>query len=146
VGNLEHQNMTKSRLLTVLLATAAIAASPAAAQWAKTAIVPPPTHKCDEPPDGGDMMKTIEIADQKDSAPHAKGAAGNWYVTRTTKWIPYCMYHDAIGLYSLDTYALTPKLINEEVQICEAVAAGGAPPGGSSRPIAPFAGPCPPPR
>jgi hypothetical protein len=127
-----------SRLLTVVLATAAIA-SPAAAQWAKTAIVPQPTHKCDEPPDGGDVMKTIEIADQKDSAPHAKGAAGNWYVTRTTKWIPYCMYHDAIGLYSLDTYALTPKIIAEEVQICEAMS-------GSSRPLAPFAGPCPPPR
>ena len=129
--------MTMSRLLTILLATAAMA-SPAAAQWAKTAIVPQPTHKCDEPPDGGDVMKTIEIADQKDSAPHAKGAPGNWYVTRTTKWIPYCMYHDAIGLYSLDTYALTPKIIAEEVQICEAI------PSGSSRPIAPFAGPCPP--
>ena len=132
--------MTKSRLLTLVLATAALAlASPAAAQWAKTAIVPQATHKCDAPPDGGDMLKTIEIADQKDSAPHAKGAAGNWYVTRTTKWIPYCMYHDAIGLYSLNTYALTPKVLDEEVQVCEAIPAGG------SRPIAPFAGPCPPP-
>jgi hypothetical protein len=115
-------------------------ASPAAAQWAKTAVIPQPTHKCDEPPDGGDVMKTIEIADQKDSAPHAKGPAGNWYVTRTTKWIPYCMYHDAIGLYSLDTYALTPKIIAEEVQVCEVMPSGG------SRPVAPFSGPCPPPR
>ena len=135
--------MTKSPLLATVLASASLAlvTQQAAAQWAKTAIVPQPTHKCDAPPDGGDVMKTIEIADQKDSAPHAKGAAGNWYVTRTTKWIPYCMYHDAIGLYSLDTYALTPKLINEEVQICEALAGGG-----NSRPVAPFAGPCPPPR
>ena len=85
-------------------------------------------------------MKTIEIADQKDSVPHAKGTAGNWFVTRTTKWIPYCMYHDAIGLYSLDTYALQPKVFDEEIQICESVPA----PIGGSRPVAPFAGPCPP--
>ncbi len=110
----------------------------AAGQWAKTAIVPPASHKCDEPVPGGEMKKTIEIADQKDSAPHARGAAGNWYVTRITKWIPYCMYHDPIGLYSLDTYSLQPQLIEEEVQVCEALA------GGMSRPMAPFAGPCPP--
>ena len=127
------------RLVTaVLLCSAALSARPALAEWAKTAIVPQATQKCDDPQPGGDVLKTIEIADQKDSAPHAKGA-GNWYVTRTTKWIPYCMYHDENGLYSLDTYALAPKIIAEEVQVCEAVA-------GSSRPVAPFAGPCPPPR
>jgi len=112
----------------------------ATAQWAATKTVPQATHKCDPPPDGGDVMKTIEIADQKDSVPHAKGTAGNWFVTRTTKWIPYCMYHDAIGLYSLDTYALQPKVFDEEIQICESVPA----PIGGSRPVAPFAGPCPP--
>jgi hypothetical protein len=112
----------------------------ALAQWAATKIVPAAYHKCDDPPDGGDVMKTIEIADQKDGSPHATGAAGNWYVTRMTKWIPYCMYHDAIGLYSLDTYALQPKIFEEEIQICEET------PGGGSRPVAPFAGPCPPPR
>lgn len=112
--------------------------SPVAAQWAATKIVPPATQKCDDPVPGGDLLKTIEIADQKDSSPHPAGAAGDWYVTRTTKWIPYCMYHDPIGLYSLDTYALTPKIIEEEVQVCEAIKGGG------SRPVAPFAGPCPP--
>src|SRR4051812_42537520 len=125
------------RLFAVILATAALA-PPALGEWAKTAIVPQPTQKCDDPQPGGDLIKTIEIADQKDSPPHAKGAAGNWYVTRMTKWIPYCMYHDENGLYSLDTYALTPKIIEEEVQVCEALGRG------SSRPIAPFAGPCPP--
>lgn len=118
----------------------AFAAPQAFAQWSATTIVPQPTHKCDEPEPGGDLIKTIEIADQKDSAPHSKGEAGSWYVTRMTKWIPYCMYHDAIGLYSLDTYALTPKIFEEEVRICEALAGGG------SRPVAPFAGPCPPPQ
>lgn len=115
-----------------------LAAHHASAEWAATKIVPEPTHHCDAPELGGDMLKTIEIADQKDSAPHQAGASGNWYVTRTTKWIPYCIYHDAIGLYSLDTYALTPKNFEEEVQICEAI------PGGGSRPILPFTGPCPP--
>ena len=119
------------------VAIAGFVSSHAAAQWSATKIVPQATHKCDEPVPGGDLLKTIEIADQKDSAPHADGAAGNWYITRTTKWIPYCMYHDPIGLYSLDTYSLRPKIIDEEVQICEAVAGG-------SRPVQPFAGPCPP--
>ena len=133
--------MRMSRVLSTALAVAwaACVSQHAAAQWAATKIVPQPTQHCDEPELGGDLVKTIEIADQKDSAPHQAGAPGNWYVTRTTKWIPYCMYHDAIGLYSLDTYALTPKIFDEEVQICEAI------PGGS-RPVAPFAGPCPPPR
>ena len=121
------------------VAALAFAAPPAGAQWAATKIVPQATHHCDEPESGGDVMATIEIADQKDSTPHTNGAAGNWFVTRTTKWIPYCMYHDAIGLYSLNTYALTPKVFDEEIQVCEAIPAGG------SRPVAPFAGPCPPP-
>jgi hypothetical protein len=115
-----------------------LAAQNASAQWAATKTVPEPSHFCDAPELGGDMMKSIEIADQKDSSPHRTGNSGNWYVTRTTKWIPYCIYHDAIGLYSLDTYALTPKIFEEEVQICEGV------PGGGSRPVAPFVGPCPP--
>jgi hypothetical protein len=133
--------MTTSRLFAVVLVSAltGFVSPQAVGQWAATAIVPQPTQKCDDPEPGGDLIKTIEIADQKDGAPHSNGGAGNWYVTRTTKWIPYCMYHDPIGLYSLDTYALTPKIFAEEVQICEALAGGG------SRPVAPFAGPCPPP-
>ena len=131
-----------SRLIPMILAIAGLglAAAPASGQWAATKIVPQANHKCDEPESGGDVMKTIEIADQKDSVPHLSGAPGNWYVTRTTKWIPYCMYHDAIGLYSLNTYSLTPRIFDEEIQVCEAL------PGGGSRPVAPFAGPCPPSR
>jgi hypothetical protein len=131
------------RALAIVLAVVALgfAVSPAtAAQWAATKVVPQPTQKCDDPVPGGDVMKTIEIADQKDGAPHANGKAGEWFVTRTTKWIPYCMYHDENGLYSLDTYALAPKVFDEEVKVCEALADG------ASRPVAPFAGPCPPPR
>jgi hypothetical protein len=116
-----------------------------AAAWLMTSLqtaiaagAPQPTHKCDDPLPGWDVLKTIEIADQKDGTPHAKGQVGNWYVTRVTKWIPYCQYHDPIGLFSLDTYALAPKFVEEEVQICAAM------PGAGSRPVAPFAGPCPP--
>jgi hypothetical protein len=127
-----------SRLVLAAVASLPLA-SPALGEWAKTAIVPQATQKCDDPEPGGDVLKTIEIADQRDSSPHMKGAAGNWYITRTTKWIPYCMYHDPNGLYSLNTYALAPKMIDEEVQVCEAIAGG-------SRPVAPFAGPCPPAR
>jgi hypothetical protein len=120
------------------IAVALFSGQHAAAQWAATKTVPEPSHHCDESELGGDMQKTIEIADQRDSAPHNAGGSGNWYVTRTTKWIPYCIYHDAIGLYSLDSYALTPKIFEEEVQICAARQGGG------SAPVAPFAGPCPP--
>ena len=134
----ETAPMTMLRIVPALLAAVAFAIPASADRWSPTAVVPQPTHKCDAPEPGGDVIKLIEIADQKDGPPHARGAAGNWYVTRTTKWIPYCMYHDPIGLFSLDTYALTPKLVDEEVQICAAVADGG------SRPVAPFAGPCPP--
>jgi hypothetical protein len=130
--------MSRAVSSALAIACAALAASSAAAQWKATKIVPQPTQHCDQSELGGDMVKTIEIADQKDGMPHQTGPAGNWYVTRTTKWIPYCMYHDAIGLYSLDTYALTPKIIAEEVRVCEGI------PGGASRPVAPFAGPCPP--
>ena len=131
--------MTICRFVPVVLGVVWIGLlSPATGQWAATKVVPQPTQKCDDPVPGGDVLKTIEIADQRDSSPHPGGADGNWYVTRTTKWIPYCMYHDPIGLFSLDTYALAPKIIEEEVQVCEALAVGG------SRPVAPFAGPCPP--
>ncbi len=127
-----------SRLFGLVLGAILLSQLPAAAaQWAATKVVPQATHKCDDSALGGDVVKTIEIADQKDSAPHANGP-GEWYVTRTTKWIPYCVYHDENGLYSLDTYALTPKVFDEEVKVCEALADG------TSRPVAPFAGPCPP--
>src|SRR5262245_14227436 len=124
--------------LGILLAALLAAGSLSAAAQPSPSTGPQPTHKCDDPEPGWDVLKTIEIADQKDGPPHAKGAPGNWYVTRLTKWIPYCQYHNPIGLYSLDTYALAPRMVEEEVQICAAVA------GGSSRPVAPFSGPCPP--
>lgn len=130
--------MTLFRLALVALAIALIAIVLVVTPRSAAAAAPQPTHKCDDPQPGWDVLKTIEIADQKDGAPHAKGGAGNWYVTRVTKWIPYCQYHNPIGLYSLDTYALSPRLVEEEVQICAAVQGGG------SRAVAPFKGPCPP--
>ena len=125
------------RLLGVSFAVFLIA-GPLSAAVQPSPSGPQPTHKCDDPEPGWDVLKTIEIADQNDGPPHAKGAAGNWYVTRVTKWIPYCQYHNPIGLYSLDTYALAPRLLEEEVQICAAAAGGG------SRPVPPFTGSCPP--
>jgi hypothetical protein len=131
--------MTAFRLVLVALAIALIAVVlMVIPRTAAAAGAPQPTHKCDDPQPGWDVLKTIEKADEKDGAPHSKGAAGNWYVTRVTKWIPYCQYHNPIGLYSLDTYALAPRLVEEEVQICATAQGGG------SRPVAPFSGPCPP--
>src|SRR5262245_5200845 len=131
--------MTMARLhLIVAVAALTGVAGLIAAQPSRAAGAPPLTHKCDDPPPGWEVLKTIEKADEKDGPPHPRGQAGNWYVTRVTKWIPYCQYHNPIGLYSLDTYALAPRMVEEEVQICAAVA------GGSSRPVAPFSGPCPP--
>src|ERR1700676_1313177 len=59
------QPMTMSRLFPAVLASvwAGLISTQAAGQWAATKIVPQPTHKCDDPVPGGDVMKTIQIAD-----------------------------------------------------------------------------------
>ena len=98
-------------------------------------------HACD-PVDpvmenGWTVVPSDETVTEADSAPFEDGARGNWFVTRTTRYIPFCNYYNEIGIYSLRSYSLAPRVTNESVGICRAAAGG-------SVPVPPYAGPCPP--
>jgi hypothetical protein len=112
----------------VAVAAAIAAAGPAAAQ---------PTHKCD-PLDpvadaGWSIVPSLEAVGSKDSAPYQAGAAGDWFVDRTTTLLPFCNYYNDIGIYSMRSYTLAPQVGSERVAICR----GGAA-------VPPYVGPCPP--
>jgi hypothetical protein len=109
------------RILAALAAGWLAAASPA---WAQ--------HACDPVEDAGwRVLATTEVTGVKDGAPYQAG--GDWVVDRTTTLLPLCNYFNAIGNYSLRSYALAPTEQTERVIICR----GGAA-------VAPYAGACPP--
>jgi hypothetical protein len=94
-------------------------------------------HGCDDLGDEGwSTVASHETVAVKDGAPFAEG--GNWYVTRTVTVLPFCNYINAVGNYSLRSYSLEPEDRTERVMICRAGAAG------TSTPVAPYTGPCPP--
>jgi hypothetical protein len=99
-------------------------------------------HACD-PVDpvmenGWTVVPSDETVTEADSAPFEDGARGNWFVTRTTRYIPFCNYYNEIGIYSLRSYSLAPRAREDRISICRATTQGG------SVAIAPYAGPCPP--
>ncbi len=96
------------------------------------------THKCDPVTDEGwSVMAERETLSQTDSAPYRTGP--DWFVTRTTTVLPFCHYFNSIGIYSMRSYSLDPVTTEEKIAICRQSQ------GGSSGPVAPYAGPCPPP-
>ena len=120
--------MTSPALIAWLAATALLVAAPALAQ-----------HACDpvtEP--GWRVLATTEIAGTTDSAPHPGASPGDWYVDRTTTLLPLCNYFTPVGSYSLRSYSLDPTQETERVAICRSTAQG------TSVPVPPYAGPCPP--
>jgi hypothetical protein len=82
------------------------------------------------------VVPSIEVTDVKDSAPFAAGA--DWVVERTTTLLPFCNYYSPVGSYSLRSYSLDPFTQGERVVLCHANAQG------LSKPVAPYAGSCPP--
>jgi hypothetical protein len=95
-------------------------------------------HKCDPPPEQGwSVVPERQVLSETDGAPFAAGPAGDWFVERTTTVLPFCHYYNSIGIYSLNSYSLSPVTTGERVAICRAAA-------GSSVAVAPYAGPCPP--
>jgi hypothetical protein len=115
------------------LAALVMADRPAAAQA---------SFKCD-PVDpvadaGWSVVPSLETVDSADGAPFQEGASGNWFLTRTTKLLPFCNYYNDIGIYSLRSYTLSPQEKQEKIAICKAA------PAGSSVAVPPYAGPCPP--
>jgi hypothetical protein len=135
-GGRGEEAVMGSRLLTEGLATALVAlavAQPAAAQT---------NPKCD-PLDpvadaGWSVVPSLEALDTADGAPFQEGASGNWFVTRTTKLLPFCNYYNDIGIYSLRSYTLQPQERQEKIAICKAAPTGG------SVAVPPYAGSCPP--
>jgi hypothetical protein len=96
-------------------------------------------HACDAIAEAGwRVLATNEIVGVADGAPYRAGAAGDWFVDRTTTVLPLCNYFNAVGSYSLRSYSLDPAQKTERVAICRTGAQG------KSVAIPPYAGPCPP--
>jgi len=117
---------------TCIFTVAAIAnALSAGAAWAD--------HACDPVTDPGwSVVPSHETVSETDGAPFPEGAAGNWFVMRTTRYIPFCNYYNELGIYSMRSYTLSPRTREDRVGICRATAQGG------SVAVAPYAGACPP--
>jgi hypothetical protein len=108
----------------------------AAAWLAAAAIGGPPAaraqHACDAIGDEGwRVVASNETTGVKDGAPYQAG--GDWVVDRITTVLPLCNYFNAVGNYSLRSYALDPVERKERVVLCHAGTA-----------VPPYAGSCPP--
>jgi hypothetical protein len=88
---------------------------------------------------GWSVVPSLETIGKVDGAPYRTGAAGDWFVERSTTLLPFCNYYNEIGIYSMRSYTLAPQVGKERIQICKGMAGGG------STAVAPYAGPCPPP-
>jgi hypothetical protein len=89
-------------------------------------------HACDAIGDEGwRVAASNEVTGVKDGAPYRDG--GDWVVDRITTLLPLCNYFNAVGNYSLRSYALDPFERKERVVLCRAGTA-----------VPPYAGPCPP--
>lgn len=94
-------------------------------------------HVCDAAEeDGWQVVPSNEVIDVKESKPFAAGA--NWILERTTTLLPFCNYYTPVGSYSLRSYSLDPFTKSERVVLCRGNAQG------SSEPVAPYDGSCPP--
>jgi hypothetical protein len=94
-------------------------------------------HSCEAPGDAAwRVVASVETIAVANSAPFQAG--GDWVIDRTITLLPLCNYFNSVGNYSLRSYALDPMEKKERVVLCRAAAAG------SSAPVAPYAGPCPP--
>jgi hypothetical protein len=112
----------------VIAALAVVASAPAGAAA---------MHKCDPvTEEGWSVVPEREVLSQKDG--EAYQADGTWYVNRVTTVLPFCNYYNAIGIYSLNSYSLSPDVTEERVAICRPGAQGKA------IAIAPYSGLCPP--
>jgi hypothetical protein len=123
-------------------AVLAIAAGIALAGSGGTAVAQT-SPKCD-PVDpvsdaGWSVVPSLETVGKADGVPYQAGAAGDWFVDRTTTLLPFCNYYNEIGIYSMRSYTLSPQVAKERIQICKGMAGGG------SAAVAPYAGSCPPP-
>ena len=121
-----------SAVIVALAAVLALAVTAPAPVFADT------MHKCDAvTEEGWSVVPEREVLRIADGAPYRDG--GDWYVDRVTTVLPFCNYYNSIGIYSLNSYSLTPIVTEERIAICRASA------GGATVAVPPYAGPCPPP-
>jgi hypothetical protein len=114
----------------LLLATLATSVTPQVARA---------EHKCDPVTDEGwSLVPEEQTLNQTESAPYRPVGSDNWYVDRITTVLPFCHYYNSIGIYSMRSYSLDPRDIEQRVEICRATGAGG------SVAVTPYKGPCPP--
>jgi hypothetical protein len=85
---------------------------------------------------GWAVVPSLETVGKVDGAPFQSGAGGDWFITRTTVLLPFCNYYNEIGIYSMRSYTLAPRVARQRIKICDRAAAGSA--------VPPYAGPCPP--
>jgi hypothetical protein len=96
-------------------------------------------HACDPVTDSGwNVVASEETVNETESAPFAEGAPGNWFVTRTTAYIPFCNYYNELGIYSMRSYTLALRTREDRVSICRGSSQG------VSVAVAPYGGACPP--
>jgi hypothetical protein len=84
------------------------------------------------------VVPSLETVDTADSAPYGASAGGDWFIDRTTTLLPFCIYYNEIGIYSMRSYTLAPQVTKQPIKICERTDAG------RSAAVQPYAGTCPP--
>jgi putative component of membrane protein insertase Oxa1/YidC/SpoIIIJ protein YidD len=125
----DRKAISIARTFVVALALSAQAVTPHAAEA---------THKCDPvTEEGWNVVPSRQTLSETDSGPYQAGSPGNWFIDRVTTVLPFCDYFNAIGLYSLNSYSLSPVTTEQRIAICRPAEAG-------SIAVPPYAGPCPP--
>jgi hypothetical protein len=127
--------MADKPVTPVVFATAAFVAT----GWACGPAAAQADHKCD-PVDpvsdaGWSVVPSLETVGVADGTPY-QADAGDWFVDRTTTLLPFCNYYNEIGIYSMRSYTLAPRVARQRIKICDRAATGSA--------VPPYAGPCPP--
>src|SRR4051812_8224951 len=75
-------------------------------------------HTCDPVGEAGwSVVPSHETVSEADGAPFQGGTAGDWFVTRTTVYLPFCNHYNELGIYSMRSYTLAPRTREERVAI-----------------------------
>lgn len=134
--------MIKARIIRHAAAVLALLSAPVALQQGHAQAQRQPQHKCD-PLDpaadaGWSVLASEETISESDGVPYQMGTGSDWFVDRTITFLPFCNYFNPIGIYSMRSYSLSARERVERVTICKGTAQG------TSVPVPPYAGACPP--
>src|SRR3954451_18418738 len=127
-GAFVRQQMGKVRLLSLARAVA-VSMTVAVTLGPHTARA---QHTCD-PIDpiadlGWSVVPSEETISEVDGAPYQTASGGDWVIDRTITFLPFCNYFNAIGIYSMRSYTLSPRESMDRVTICKGAAQGASTP------------------